>query len=173
LTSFGLHMIPISPCFNVQSRWEMDTLVSFYAILLTLLLFCAFKENLRVLLAKLVFWEDWGEELRFEESRGIKNKAKHENGRSTDGHQRRTPSTTSRPAICHGLAVPGGTTVPCVRRRGIYCFVIWDLRESSFPLVLGFRERLERVQKNLRLGFEFMLLDCKLWRFDDCSTFKH
>ena len=43
----------------------------------------------------------------------------------------------------------------------------------AFPLVLGFRERLERVPKNLRLGIEFMLLDCKLWRFDDCSTFKH
>jgi len=29
----------------------------------------------------------------------------------------------------------------------------------SFLLFLGFRERLERVLKNLDLGFEFMLLD--------------
>jgi len=81
-----------------------------------------------------------------------------ENGRSTDGHQDRTavrqgPGTTSRPDNWHGLAVPGGTTVPrgtvwpchLVAGRGLFPLAILFFGIFSIPLfflvfalVLGF-----------------------------------
>ena len=148
-------MIPISPYFNVQSRRERDTLASFCAILLILRLFCAFRENFRILLAKIAFWEDWGEEKRFEEAQGIKNKAKRANGGRHGRASRRTAvrqnTTHDQPAsnlalagrawwhdrsMCHGLAVPHGTAVPCVRRRGLICsrfFLSADFSFRVFP----------------------------------------
>ena len=177
-------MITISPCFKVQSRWERDTLASFYAILFTLRLFCAFRENLWVLLAKIAFWEDWGEEQRFEEARGIKNKAKRANGRRQGRASSRTAvrrnTTHDQPASNlaraghawwhdRAMCAPPGINLFRDSFFGHLSFRFFP----CFSSCLGFRERLETVQKNLRLGFEFMLLDCKLWRFDDCSTFKH
>jgi len=72
-------------------------------------LFCAFKRNLRVLVAKIAFWEDWGEELRFEEARGTKNNAERakqaRHGRALRRPAVRPQTSTTKPA--RKVARPG------------------------------------------------------------------
>jgi len=149
-------MIPISPYFNVQSRREMDTLASFYAILLTLRPFCAFRENLWVLLAKIAFW-------RIEEkSRGsrkpgtLRTRQNAQMGGGTDGHQgtrtgARKPRTTSRPATWHGRAMCAPPGVNLFRDS----FFGASFHSAFFPLffllLLGFLESGLRESKHLDL----------------------
>jgi len=96
-------------------------------------------------------------------SPGIKNKA--QGARSCA----RTPRTTSRPAIWHGLAVPGGTTVPCGRCPGLICSQFFSFGDLSIPQIFPcfsscFRvlERGLRESSNFRLGFEFMFFGLKI-----------
>jgi len=79
-------------------------------------LFCAFRKNLWVLLEKEAFREDSGEEERYKEARGTKNKA---TSAKQARHDRALRCTTVRPRATstggpknwYGLAVLGGTIV--------------------------------------------------------------
>jgi len=65
----------------------------------------------------------------------------------------------------HGQAVLPTTAMPGGAARGLKLFCDDFVRGLLFfllSLLLGFRERIERVRKTLDLAFEFMLLDCKL-----------
>jgi len=162
---------PISPCFNVQSRRERDTLASFYTILLTLRLFCAFRENLRVLLAKIEFWKDWGEEQRFEKARGIKNKAKRANGRR---YRRASRHTTVRQNTTHdppasNLARSGRARWAPPRVNMFTIFFLWGILHSvfflSFPLALELERETWESPQNLRFSLNlcFWIEDCEDW----------
>ena len=62
-------------------------------------------------------------------------------------------------AMVHGRASGGAPRVKFVSRFVFRRPFIPHFVSFSFLLFLGFRERLDRVFKNLDLGFEFMLLD--------------
>jgi len=91
----------------------------------------AFRENLRVLSAKIAFWENL-EKCRGSRKPGAPRIRQHtQNGRRHGLAWRRTAvhlntSTTSQPEMWHGLAVLGGTTVPpgttTLVRRGLSLF---------------------------------------------------
>jgi len=106
-------------------------------------------------------------------------------------HDRAPQSSTTKPArkvarpgraewhnhaTVHDQAVLPGTVVPGGDDAGISCFAIFfhgSFFSIPLPLLLGFRERLERVFKTLDLAFQFTLLVGNLWRFEVCFKFKH